>query len=162
MSKLSGALCTIDPLSDLICANSMFALGGFNRKQLNNSIIPIIFGHTPAGTSLKTLIHYGQIVRNFRDRFQYFSYGFANPLVYHALFPPEYKLKSCTAPTYCFYSRGDWLVSDKDAVQTCNKISNLQDKFVISDDEWTHNDYVYANDAKEEVYDKIVDLMQRF
>lgn len=139
----------------------MFALCGFNKKQLNSTIIPIIYGHTPAGTTLKTLVHYGQMIRNFRDRFQYFSYGVTNPLVYKSLFPPKYHLSRVTPPVYCFFGRGDWLVTEKDVLITCNELPNLHDKIAVSDKDWTHNDFVYANSAKEEVYDKIVEILKK-
>lgn len=140
----------------------MFVVCGFNKKQLNSTILPVIFGHTPSGTSLRTLVHYAQLVSNFKETFQYFSYGLKNTYIYQSVFAPEYHLERVTAPSYCFYSRGDRLVSDRDAAKTCLKLVHLEDKFVAQDNDWSHNDYVYGTDAKEEIYDKIVELMQRY
>lgn len=140
----------------------MFVICGFNKKQMNNTLLPIIFGHTPAGTSLRVLIHYGQLVRNFRDRFQYFSHGLANPYYYGQIFPPVYNLKNITVPSYCFYGRNDWLINKKDARMTCEEIGNVKRIFEVSDEEWNHNDFVYAIHAKEEVFDYITDILEKY
>lgn len=155
-------MCTIDPISQLLCMNSMFVLVGFNRKSINETHIPIIYGHTPAGTSLTNLAHYAQQLRIGASKFQYYNHGVLNFIKYKSFLPPAYKLNQITAPTFCFYGRNDWLVSEKDAVRTCREIPGVEQTFVSGDPEWMHNDFVFGIQAKEEVYDKILEILQRF
>lgn len=129
---------------------------------MNTTLLPIIFGHTPAGTSLRLFSHYAQLVRNFRDRFQYFSHGLANPIHYGQLFPPEYSLARVTVPSFCFYASNDWLVSTRDAKKTCTELGNLETMFAVDEDKWNHNDFVFGMNAKEEVFDKIVYILDRY
>lgn len=156
-------MCTIDPISQLMCMNSMFVLTGFNRKSINETHIPIIYGHTPAGSSLNTIMHYGQLVRIGPPRFEHFNHGVITNLIkYKTVFPPPYKLNRITTPMYCFYGLNDWLVSEKDAMLTCREIPGVEQTFAVQDPEWSHNDFIFAMQAKEEVYDKIIEILQRY
>ena len=43
-----------------LCENVLFLLCGFDSDQQNLTLIDTIVHHTPAGSSSKTLVHYGQ------------------------------------------------------------------------------------------------------
>lgn len=162
LTRLGGAMCTIDPISQLLCMNSMLLLVGFNRKSINDTHVPIIYGHTPAGTSLRNMMHYAQLVRFGNTKFQYFNHGLMNLIKYKNLFPPVYRLNHITTPTFCFYGRNDWLVSEVDAIKTCREIPGVENTFVAQDPHWMHNDFIYGIEAKEEIYDKIIDIMRDY
>lgn len=49
-----------------LCTNALFALCGFNNKQFNATLLPIVMGHTPAGSSLRQVLHYAQLVNSGR------------------------------------------------------------------------------------------------
>lgn len=155
-------MCNIDPISELMCLNAMFVLAGFNRESINDTYIPLIYGHTPSGTSLTNLMHYAQLMRIGSKKFQYFDNGLIlNIIKYGTADPPIYSLNRISTPTYCFYGRNDMMVNEKDAVRTCKELSSVKHTFVVSDPKWTHNDFVYSFGAKEEVYDKIIELLQK-
>lgn len=162
LRALGGELCKIPPLNDLVCANVMFVMAGFNRKNLNESVIPLIFGHTPAGTSLRTIIHFAQLIASITDSFEQFNHGLANLFVYGSLFPPKYDLGRVTTPVFCIYAHNDWLVSEKDVINTCGQMSNVEETMAVQDNEYTHNDFVYGSTAKEEVYNKVIEFMKRY
>ncbi|CAB3251570.1 unnamed protein product [Arctia plantaginis] len=54
------AFCRDEVVFQPICSNIMFLLGGWNEAQHNSTIMPVIFGHVPAGGSVRQLAHYGQ------------------------------------------------------------------------------------------------------
>lgn len=159
--RVGGLLCTMKPFGEWLCKNALFVICGFNKNELNSTLIPIIFGHTPAGTSVRVLVHYGQLINNFIERFQYFSHGLANTFIYKTIFPPQYNLKNVVAPTYCFYALNDWIVNKIDARKTCNELGNLQMLREIDNEQWTHNDFIYAISAKETIYNDIVDILDK-
>jgi len=37
-------------------------IAGYNKNEMNNTALPYIMGHTPAGTSTWNMIHYAQVV----------------------------------------------------------------------------------------------------
>lgn len=45
-----------------LCSCWFYLIAGFGSDQLDKSMLPLIFGHFPAGTSTKQLIHYSQII----------------------------------------------------------------------------------------------------
>ena len=40
----------------------MFLIAGYNKNEMNNTALPYILGHTPAGTSTQNMIHYAQVI----------------------------------------------------------------------------------------------------
>lgn len=155
-------MCKIDPIAEILCTNAMFVLAGFNRKSINETQLPIIFGQSPAGTSVMNMIHYGQIVRLPNEEFQLFDHGLSNFLKYFTVFPPSYKINKITAHTFCFYGKNDWLISEKNALKTCSFIYGHQKSIAVKDPEWMHNDFLYGSAAKEQVYNEVIELMKNY
>merc|ERR1711988_1341978 len=44
--------------------NIIFAVAGFDAPQMNFTLLPVILGHTPAGTSSRTVLHFAQGVQS--------------------------------------------------------------------------------------------------
>lgn len=83
---------------------------------------------TPAGTSAKNIIHFGQMVRN-KD-FTKFDYGCSsfsckNKEVYGAKVPPSYNISDFTIPTALFYGEEDALADVQDVQYILENIPNL-------------------------------------
>jgi len=43
------------------CAGFMFLIAGFNTGNMNRTRIPAYVAHTPAGTSVKDVLHFSQV-----------------------------------------------------------------------------------------------------
>jgi lysosomal acid lipase/cholesteryl ester hydrolase len=72
--------------------------------------MPIILNHTPAGTSTKTIIHYGQEIKS--GQFQQYDYGTTgNIKMYNQTTPPTYDLSKIQVPIGIFWSENDWLAN---------------------------------------------------
>ncbi|KAF2888079.1 hypothetical protein ILUMI_18094, partial [Ignelater luminosus] len=50
LSQVGETLCGDESVFQPLCTNSLFAVCGFNRKQMNATLLPEIMGHTPAGS----------------------------------------------------------------------------------------------------------------
>lgn len=57
-------MCSQDQASQIMCMNINFVLTGFDWQSMNISLIPVIFGHLPAGASTKQVIHYAQEINS--------------------------------------------------------------------------------------------------
>ena len=59
MDILANLLCDEDSLPEL-CGSVLFLICGIDSEKLNTTLLDTIVHHTPAGSSSKTLVHYGQ------------------------------------------------------------------------------------------------------
>merc|ERR1712080_507910 len=51
---------------DIICTNIIFLLTGYDKPQMNETMVPTIASHTPSGTSTYTVLQYAQEVKHKR------------------------------------------------------------------------------------------------
>lgn len=124
------------------------------------SMIPVILGHTPAGSSIKQLMHYAQNVRS--KRFQKYDYdsAIANYRVYGSWKPPLYRVENIRAPIVFFYAVKDMTTNHADVDDLARRLPNLKAKFVVQDPEFTHVDFIYAMNVRRMLYDKMVKIMK--
>ncbi|KAF2903140.1 hypothetical protein ILUMI_03042 [Ignelater luminosus] len=62
--QLGGTLCNDNYTFQILSTNAIFAICGFNEKQMNSSLLPIIMGHTLSGASTKQIYHCVQGVKS--------------------------------------------------------------------------------------------------
>jgi lysosomal acid lipase/cholesteryl ester hydrolase len=160
VSLLGQTVCGINTMTKILCGNTLFAICGFNPKQLNTTILPLILAHIPAGSSTKQLLHYAQEINS--GKFHQYDYGFFSNLKrYSSWKSPNYDLSKITAPLYFFYSTNDWISSSRDVNDFAKKLTSLRGKFLVSDYGFDHMDYLFGIQAPQLVYQKILSLMTR-
>ena len=59
MDLLADLVCGEDDLP-LICESVFFLLMGFDKAQLNETLLDTIVHHCPSGSSARTIVHYAQ------------------------------------------------------------------------------------------------------
>lgn len=64
MAEAGKVFCAENSLTQIICTNSMFIVCGFSTKEMNTELLPVIMGHTPAGSSTKQFLHYAQEINS--------------------------------------------------------------------------------------------------
>lgn len=108
---------------------------------------------------MKQLFHYGQLIRS--HRFCQFDYGLHRNLhIYNRPTPPDYNLKNCTAAVAIVYAEQDTTVAAEDIRRLPNELPNVVEIRRVDDDTFNHIDFIWASDAKELVYDYIIDTMK--
>ncbi|XP_022827914.1 gastric triacylglycerol lipase-like [Spodoptera litura] len=148
-NKISTFVCTIAPAR---CDNILFALSGYESK-INDTFLSVILGHSPSGTSTFQFAHYGQLIES--QRFCRYDFGKERNLMkYNQSRPPDYDLSKVTTPVVLFYSDKDLLSDPKDVNILRKHLKNVQESIFVED--FTHLDYVYAEEAANVVYSKIV------
>lgn len=161
LSGVGNVLCGDQSWLQPLCTNALFAICGFNKDQMNATMLPIIMGHTPAGSSTNQLLHFAQEINS--GKFRQWDYGMLGNLDhYGSISPPNYKLAKVTAPVYLHWSNNDWLSHKTDVVKLYEQLGNVQGKFEISDKKFNHIDYLFAIDAKALIYDKVTSLMASY
>lgn len=170
-------------MDNFICANSLvlckFYFASFhgyysenpNFHKLQRSISPCkqtsscyIFNYPYLSTfskksldmSARTVQHFAQM-RN-SGRFQKYDYGFVkNMELYGAFLPPEYNLSVITAPIFIYHSVNDDLSSVEDVKHLSSKLNSWKKRFLILNPDFSHIDFLSSYEARELVYNRIVD-----
>ncbi|XP_063930038.1 lipase 1-like [Zophobas morio] len=152
-------LCKDEEVTQALCSNVLFVMCGYSPSELNETILPVLMGHLPAGASTRQVVHYGQeIVSGY---FRQYDFGDDNMDVYGSSEPPSYDLSLITAPSYLFYSHNDWMAAEVDVVRLCEEMGDSCNKFLVSEDSFNHLDYLIGMRAPELVYAKVISLMAR-
>ncbi|GIY22139.1 gastric triacylglycerol lipase [Caerostris darwini] len=89
-----------------ICSDIVFAMFGVDLPELNETRMGVYAAHTPAGSSAKSVAHYGQLVES--GKFNKYDYGKKENLVrYGQETPPEYDLTKITTPVALMWGLND-------------------------------------------------------
>ncbi|XP_059483957.1 uncharacterized protein LOC132201648 [Neocloeon triangulifer] len=157
---IGASLCRDGAFTQAICSNVLFLLCGFDSKQLNETTMPIIISHTPAGASSKTVLHYTQEINS--DKFRQYDYGYFDNMDHYGQHaPPQYDLSKITANIYLHYSENDWMSHPNDVTQLYNQLASCQGKFRVPLPEFNHLDFLWAIDVKTLLYNTIFSLLNR-
>ncbi|XP_059487749.1 lipase 3-like [Neocloeon triangulifer] len=151
-------LCRDGAVTQSVCSNITFLLFGFNSRQLNETALPVIYSHTPAGVSTKTLLHFSQLINS--DRFCKYDHGSkANMQEYKTAYPPDYQLERITAPVYLHYSSNDWMSELIDVVKLCKSLKNCRGMYKVPLEEFNHLDFLWAIDVRHLLYNRVLRQM---
>jgi lysosomal acid lipase/cholesteryl ester hydrolase len=161
MDFLGATICDQNSPIKGLCANVLFILCGYNSAQLNATMMPIIMGHTPAGSSVRSLVHYAQGVNN--GAFRQYNHGKEKNLErYGQEVPPDYDLSKVTAPVALYWGENDWLGVKADVSRLAELLPNLQRKYRIPDDHFNHMDFLFAIDSVTLIYETVENFMKLF
>jgi hypothetical protein len=114
----------------------------------------------PAGTSVKNIVHYSQLVVN--KNFQMYDYGSEkeNNLHYNQTKPPVYDVSKVKLPVGLYCGGADWLADLDDVNLLREKLPNIVEDYSVAD--WDHSDLVWASNASSVYYNRILQLMAKY
>ncbi|XP_034993660.1 putative lysosomal acid lipase/cholesteryl ester hydrolase [Zootoca vivipara] len=147
-------------LLDHVCG-SMFFLGmGFNVKNINLTRINVYLSHSPAGVSIRNMLHWHQNMRS--GKFKGFDWGSKEENMAHhnQETAPSYDIKQMTVPTAFWNGGNDRLSTPKDCALLLPQVSNLFYHKIIPD--WAHLDFIWGLDAPQRMYGEIIEFMQNY
>lgn len=145
-------------VSRMLCEDVIFLIDGPDTHELNMTRLPVFVSHTPAGTSVKNMVHFAQLIRE--KRFQKYDYGRAKNIeVYGQETPPEYNVSRVTAPVGLFWSENDWFADQKDVRQLSERLPTLTLNYKVPDPMFSHIDFTFGVHAKDLVYNAMMKLM---
>ncbi|XP_071568728.1 lipase 3-like isoform X1 [Temnothorax nylanderi] len=154
-------LCKENTMTQIICVTILFLVAGPDPAQLNTTTLPDIFSYLPAGTSVQTLEHFYQNIR-MKD-FRNYDYGIAeNYKRYKQKTAPSYDLKKITAPIILFYSANDMIVTKENVLELGKRLPNVLLTEEVPYKLFNHLDFTWAINAKTLLYDRVLELIQKF
>lgn len=161
MDRMLSVFCDERALTAAICHNLLFLVAGPNPTRLNKSFLPVLLAHTPAGTSVRTVTHFLQLINS--GTFRQYDFGhFSNLAHYGSLTPPDYNLSRVACPVGLFWSPADWLATPEDVKRLETHLPNLVQSKAVQDDAFSHLDFVWASDAEELVYRDVLKFLKSF
>ncbi|XP_031639999.1 lipase 3-like, partial [Contarinia nasturtii] len=127
--------------------------------QLNETSIPLIVEHAPAGISSQQLFHYGQLVNN--KRFQPYDYrdDWMNRQIYGSSPPSEYDLTRITVPINLFSSHADDKTPLEDVNKLRSQLRSVKLDHIVTVPHFGHTDFAYSRNVRTAVYDKLLTVM---
>ncbi|XP_029158384.1 lipase 1-like [Nylanderia fulva] len=151
--------CNLNFYQAELCVNNfIFMPFGNNPEQFNLTQLPIIVSHLPVAASLKTVVHYVQIIKS--GKFRQYDHGATkNLLIYKSMEPPEYNLSSITRPIAIYYGNNDLLVQPIDVKRLYNLLPNVIDMYEVPWPNFNHMDFVLANDAPKLLYERVLKII---
>lgn len=122
-------------------------------------MLPVIFGHAPAGCSTRQLLHFGQLMQV--KRFQKYDYGKSENLIrYKSSTPPEYNLKNVKAKMILYYVENDTMILGMNVERLIKRLPNVVASHLIKHKPFGHMDYLWGKDIRELAYDNIIKDMK--
>ncbi len=110
------------PDNEEFCLSLSDAVFALSPGQLNVTMLPWYFDFKAEGASVKTVLHYGQVV-NRTGHFPRYDLGREGNLeAYGQASPPDYDLGSIGVPTYLYWGDSDALATPTD-VQKLAEVS---------------------------------------
>lgn len=136
-------------ITNMFCTNILMLMTGPESKQLNDTRLPVYIAHTPAGTSVRTVAHFGQMHNS--GKFQMYDYGHKdNEGHYHQKSPPSYDLTKIKTPISLYWGGQDWLADPQDVEELAPRLRNLAANVYLP--HFNHIDFIWGLHASEEIY----------
>jgi len=146
-------------LASKCVTTSMYTMGGHNPDQIHWDMLPVVAGHTPSSSSIRTYIHCLQYFVN--SDFKQYDYGSEaeNLEAYGQAEPPKYDLSRVTCPTVIYYGENDLLCRPETVVQLAAELPNVRGCHRVDCDKFSHTDFLYAKDIDSLLYNQVVQLL---
>jgi len=146
-------------VGDYFCKGYYFSLAG-PSQQMNSTRVPVYLAHSPAGTSVQNIAHFGQMHNN--GKFEKYDYGSAeeNKKHYGQATPPLYDVSKLQVPVGLYWGAQDWLADPNDVKSLIPLIQkNLIANTYLTD--FSHLDFIWGLKAAKEVYQPILDQIRK-
>ncbi|XP_042894189.1 lipase 3-like [Penaeus japonicus] len=156
-SKLASAACSPNSLLKFICSLVYFLIDGPTSDYVDKDYVPVIFAHTPAGTSRRVVTHFLQVIA--AEKFQAYDHGAKRNLeMYGMRTPLVYSLAEVRVPVGIFWSESDWVADPRDVYRTALELPNATLFQRVPPRDFSHTDFLWAENARQFVYDPLMNF----
>lgn len=145
-----------------ICSFLGDSMANLGSRYINETRVPLYLCHAPAGTSMKNIIHYDQLVKSKKP--QKFDYGEEiNREYYGQRRPPLYKLDNVKTDVGVFWSKGDEFVPPENVKILLRELgSRVKKNHYINDDYYTHIHFAIALVNPKYLYPHVLEFLGRY
>ena len=143
----------------IFCTDFMFAITGSDISNFNSSRIEVYECHNPAGTSVKNLVHWAQLINDQDLKMFDYKEKEENRNHYGQNTPPVYDISSLEVPTVLVMGGEDWLADPQDEIWLLGQIGHVVTKTMVID-YYNHVDFIWGLDAPKKVYYPMIEYMK--
>ncbi|KAK8763163.1 hypothetical protein V5799_034230 [Amblyomma americanum] len=158
------------PLARSFCAFPTRAICSFfgdqfsnlGSKYINTTRIPVYLCHAPAGTSMKNLVHFAQLVTS--KKATKFDYGPEDNMIYYGQEEaPEYKISNVKTDVGIFWSRGDQFVPPENVRELIKDLGpRVKKNFYINDPYYTHVHFAIALNNPQVLHKDLIGFIDKY
>jgi len=153
-----GSLCSQLPK---VCQEFFCGLFGCDASNWNASRYGVVASHNPAGTSVKNLVHYAQMVRT--NKYCMYDYGIlGNERHYNQSVPPAYHLSNLQVPTALFYGGHDFIADPEDVQIILQQVPKSTIIYNQMFPNYSHNDFSWGMNAHLLLYPTVISLTKKY
>ncbi|XP_030555997.1 lipase 1 [Drosophila novamexicana] len=158
-SKLVLDNCMLSAATVQTCMYYVWKIIGKNTAELNKTMLPVMFGHVPAGANSKQFLHYLQL--QLSDRFCTYDYNAKeNQRTYGRATPVDYALERITAPIALYYTQNDYLSAVEDVKRLIKRLPNVVEDHMYPNKKWNHMDMVWGISARRLAHPRMLEVMR--
>nr|XP_018905707.1 PREDICTED: lipase 3-like [Bemisia tabaci] len=144
------------------CKMLLHLAAGFNDNLDDPTVFSVYLNHVGSGSSIKTVIHYTQLVKSGRFReFDYYNVK-KNKAHYGVSKPRDYNITNISAPVFFFYGANDVIASPIDIYKLYRMLPNPIGIQKIEDPDFNHLDFTMGPTAANLVYKKTIKIMDKY
>eukprot|EP01094_Clydonella_sp_ATCC50884_P023669 TRINITY_DN5737_c0_g1_i1.p1 TRINITY_DN5737_c0_g1~~TRINITY_DN5737_c0_g1_i1.p1 ORF type:complete len:428 (+),score=111.39 TRINITY_DN5737_c0_g1_i1:77-1285(+) len=147
---------------EVCCDNVIELICGQHHGAFNESRMPVMAGHEPAGTSVQNVIHWTQMVHS--NKFQMMDYGyFQNKKKYGTHKAPVYDLSkiSHTLPMAMYSGTHDILADPTDVAALIAQLP-VNTTYSRPVDNYAHLDYPWCIEAPSDIYQQMMGFLKQW
>lgn len=159
--KLLRIVC-MEPIGYDVCVQGvLFSVFGEDREEIPPVVWPSILAHVPHSTSLRNLIHYGQVAKS--KMFSRYDYGRKKNLaVYNSSAPPSYQLGRVSMRVALLAGGNDPLCDLKDVSALRRHLSNVVHYSVLKRAQYNHVDFTWAENNDKYLFPLIFKILKKY
>ena len=139
-----------------VCGNFLFLIAGSDEKNMNSTRLPVYLTHTPAGTSVRNMLHFAQLVQS--NKFQKYDEGWYNMIKYGSMSPPQYDLTQIKSDISLFWGTQDTLADPEDVKYLAKTLKTVKNNVKVAG--YNHLDFIWGMSAREKVYKQIIRMVR--
>jgi len=162
MDWFASEVCDQKMITQAMCKNLLFMMAGYNKHEMNTTMLPYMLGHVPAGTSVQNLVHYRQGINSQTWAGYDYEDDQLNLQHWNSTKPPTYQYNVVTAPVGLFWAENDWLVVPQDEKNLAKSLPNLLFNQRVDEKEYTHLDFLWGMHNMEKVYGTTLKVMKNY
>ncbi|XP_014220979.1 lipase 3-like [Trichogramma pretiosum] len=133
---------------------TLFSTIGLDKSRFNQTLLPHVMKHFPAGVSKYTVYHYNQNYNT--HKFAAYDYGVGiNLKKYGTAKPPKYDLSKVKVPVTIWYADNDDIAYPDNVFSLAKELPNVIDVNKVDDPKFNHFDFLWATDVRQLVYNKL-------
>ncbi|KPJ02997.1 Lipase 1 [Papilio xuthus] len=159
--KVLSFLCKYNIFRNFVCKRCIAILDSYHAGSIKPKTLRVLYGHFPAGTSVRTMARYGQAL--YSEGYRKYDYGETNNIkVYGTPTAPFHNLSAVHVPTYILHGNNDRLVDPADVRWLANSLPNVLERAEVDDPMWNHLDFMYSQHIRKLVLPKVLQYLAKY